>query len=276
MSSFYLSFNFRTMSKSSAVKAESAKSKPKSSLKSSIRKDDVSNDSKSRGNRLSNLQEQFTKKLEGARFRSINEELYTTSGDSSFSEFQKDQSKFYAYHKGYREQVSSWPYNPLDRIVDWIKRNHPTAVVADMGCGEAKLAESLSTNKVHSFDLVAVNDKVTACNIAAVPIPNESVDIVVFCLSLMGTNFIDFLKEGHRILKINGTIKIIEVRSRFEDGKGIKKFTKYLKRMGFIIQPQENLSDNKMFFEIDCRKVSKECRLPDGLIELKPCQYKKR
>lgn len=263
-------------SKKGAVKAESAKSKPKSILKLSGKKNEPSSETDSKGSRLSSLQEQFTKKLEGARFRAINEELYTASGDLSFTEFQKDQSKFYAYHKGYREQVSSWPYNPLDRIIDWVNRRHPKAVIADMGCGEAKLAESLSTNKVHSFDLVAVNDRVTACNIAAVPLPNESVDVVVFCLSLMGTNFVDFLNEAHRILKMNGTIKIVEVRSRFEDFKGIKKFTKYLKRMGFIIQPQENLSDNKMFFEVDCRKVAKECRLQEEPFELKPCQYKKR
>lgn len=40
-------------------------------------------------------------------------------------------------------------------------------VVADFGCGEAIIAKSV-TNKVHSFDLVAKNEFVTACNMAKV------------------------------------------------------------------------------------------------------------
>ena len=73
-------------------------------------------------------------------------------------------------------------------------------VIADFGCGEAKLAQSVS-NKVHSFDLVAINDLVTKCDMKSVPLNPQSCDIVVFCLSLMGTNIIDFLCEAHRVLK---------------------------------------------------------------------------
>lgn len=34
-----------------------------------------------------------------------------------------------------------------------------------------------------------------------VPISSASVDVAVFCLSLMGTNLVDFLREAHRVLK---------------------------------------------------------------------------
>ena len=68
-----------------------------------------------------------------------------------------------------------------------------------MGCGDAVLGASLSsTNKVYSFDLVSKNDNVIAADIANVPLQNNSVDIVVFCLSLMGSNISDFLTEAHR------------------------------------------------------------------------------
>lgn len=73
-------------------------------------------------------------------------------------------------------------------------------IIADFGCGEAKLAQSVP-NKVHSFDLVAINDLVTKCDMRKVPLNNESVDVAVFCLSLMGTNVIDFLCEAHRVMK---------------------------------------------------------------------------
>jgi ribosomal RNA-processing protein 8 len=72
--------------------------------------------------------------------------------------------------------------------------------VADFGCGEAKLAQQVS-NKVHSFDFVSLNDLVTKCDMKNVPLNSQSCDIVVFCLSLMGTNLVDFLCEAHRVLK---------------------------------------------------------------------------
>jgi ribosomal RNA-processing protein 8 len=194
---------------------------------------------------LSSLQQQFQKKLEGARFRSINEELYTSVSSSAFEDFQRNPLKFFDYHKGYREQVAAgWPCNPLDHIITWIKSTQSSSsIIADMGCGEARLAASIS-NKVHSFDLVACNETVTACDIANVPLQNASVDIVVFCLSLMGTNINSFLSEANRILKKNGILKIVEVRSRFEDKQGIKAFQAYLKHLGFKVVPSSSSSSS--------------------------------
>ena len=89
-----------------------------------------------------------------------------------------------------------------------------TAVVADFGCGEARLATSVK-QKTHSFDLVAANDRITACDIANVPLPDASVDVAVFCLALMGTNYFDFLREAKRVLRDGGLLLVAEVVSRF-------------------------------------------------------------
>jgi len=73
-----------------------------------------------------------------------------------------------------------------------------------MGCGEAFLGRELSKDnnrKVHSFDLVEYNEFITKCDIANTPLTNSEVDVCIFCLSLMGNNFIDFIKESRRILK---------------------------------------------------------------------------
>ena len=51
-------------------------------------------------------------------------------------------------------------------------------MVADLGCGEAQIAASVPQH-VHSFDLVAVNDRVVACDIAAVPLPDAAVDVAI-------------------------------------------------------------------------------------------------
>ncbi|MEE6527664.1 hypothetical protein FKM82_029211, partial [Ascaphus truei] len=77
----------------------------------------------------------------------------------------------------------------------------PSLVVADFGCGDAQLARSVR-NQVHSFDLVALNDQVTACDMAKVPLLDETVDVAVFCLSLMGKNIVEFLQEANRVLKL--------------------------------------------------------------------------
>lgn len=76
-------------------------------------------------------------------------------------------------------------------------------VIVDFGCGQAKIAQTLDKDrfKIFSFDLVAVNNYVTACDMAHTNLFNNSVDIVVFCLSLMSSNISDCVKEANRVLK---------------------------------------------------------------------------
>lgn len=60
--------------------------------------------------------------LKGSRFRYINECMYKQTGSDSLKLFAEDPSAFEAYHEGYRHQISQWPMNPLDRIINNIKR----------------------------------------------------------------------------------------------------------------------------------------------------------
>jgi ubiquinone/menaquinone biosynthesis C-methylase UbiE len=108
--------------------------------------------------------------------------------------------------------------NPVDVIIDQLKHLPKTTVIADLGCGDAMIAQTLKKHKVLSFDLIAKNELVTACDISKVkkkipsmslmsyvsqlPLEANSVDVVVFSLSLMGTNYLEFLKEAHRVLKV--------------------------------------------------------------------------
>jgi ribosomal RNA-processing protein 8 len=239
------------------------------------------------GKGLSALQQKFARKLEGSRFRIINEKLYTTQGNEAFADFQSNPSLFDVYHEGFREQASHWPINPLHTIIEWIQKKHKQAVIADMGCGDAELALKVN-NRVHSYDLVSKNSRVTACDIAHVPLQDGSVDIVVFCLSLMGTNIVDFLLEARRILKTNGIIRIAEVRSRFEgESDGIKKFMRVLHKLGFDVSGKGNANNNgnnstgkgndrnMMFFEVEALKTSRQPIVERGY-SAKACIYKKR
>ena len=50
-----------------------------------------------------------------------------------------------------------------------------------------QLTKSLPNN-VHSFNLVPVNELVTACDMANGPEQGENIDILVFCLFVIGKN----------------------------------------------------------------------------------------
>lgn len=67
-------------------------------------------------------QEKFREMLKGSRFRYINEQLYSTSSQEAAKIFEEDDTAFTAYHEGYRSQLEKWPLNPLDKIINQIKR----------------------------------------------------------------------------------------------------------------------------------------------------------
>lgn len=170
-------------------------------------------------------------RLQGSRFRWLNEQLYSTTGAESKRLFDKDPSLAFAYHEGFAAQRKKWPRDPLDGVIKWLKAKAPAgAVIGDFGCGEARLALEVTGHTVHSFDLTAVNERVTPCNLANVPLPDASIDIAVFCLALMGTDWPSFLAEAHRCLRPGGLCHIVEVESRFSD---VNAVVRRIEALGF-------------------------------------------
>lgn len=210
--------------------------------------------------------------LKAGRFRYLNEQMYTSVGKDSFNYFKKDPEAYEEYHNGFQQQIKKWPINPVDDIIKDLRTCKQKFIIADFGCGDAKIAQTFPERTVHSFDLKALNEYVTECDISKVPLEKESVDIAVLCLSLMGINFQDYLIEASRVLKVGGTLYIAEVISRFENQD---MFVKCLKASGFKILTQ-NWS-NKMFALIKLQKIKKKINV-NKLTSLKlgPCLYKKR
>lgn len=280
---------------------------------------------------LTPLQQKMMAKLSGSRFRWINEQLYTISSESAVQLIKQQPNLFDEYHQGFRSQVQGWPQNPVNVFVDQIKTrfltknvnapgglpgNGKQVAIADMGCGEAQLALEVSKFSqkqakrgksiiVHSFDLKKVNDRITVADIKNVPLADNSCNIVIFCLALMGTNFIDFIQEANRILAPQGELWIAEIKSRFnEKEKDIgQEFIDAIKLQGFFHKTTDN--ENKMFSRFEFFKpaqkiiqerqdrlkrkkkfIEKEDELekfnskrqkhPEGEWLLKPCIYKRR
>ncbi|KAJ2659943.1 hypothetical protein IWW48_003238 [Coemansia sp. RSA 1200] len=190
-------------------------------------------------------------KLKGARFRWINEALYTTTGVKAYEMMQNDPKIFEEYHQGFTSQVEKWPVNPVDMFIKQLEMSKKRLVVADMGCGEAKLAATVSNqHQVHSFDLVAYNKHITACNIANVPLDDGVADVVIFCLALMGTDSIKFIREANRILRTQGELWVAEVVSRIPN---VETFVAALEEQGFKAIHKD--TSNKMFAVFRLAKI---------------------
>ncbi|XP_026189438.1 ribosomal RNA-processing protein 8 [Mastacembelus armatus] len=221
--------------------------------------------------RSASLRFRMEQRLESARFRYINEVLYSTSSCEAKRMFKQDPQAFWIYHRGYTAQVQRWPTNPLDTIINYIQQKPSSLVVADFGCGDCKIARSVK-NKVHSFDLEAACELVTVCDMANVPLDDGSVDIAVFCLSLMGTNLADFIIEANRVLKMGGVLKIAEVASRFDN---VRSFVTALANLGFKAMSKD--TENTHFYSFEFVKTGDS---PENVkkfgLQLKPCVYKKR
>ncbi|KAL2200411.1 methyltransferase-domain-containing protein [Corynascus similis CBS 632.67] len=198
--------------------------------------------------KLTPLQASMREKLISARFRHLNETLYTRPSAEAFQLFEESPEMFTEYHEGFRRQVEVWPENPVDGYIADIKarakvrfppRNRNTAVaasqlplpkasnsrtctIADLGCGDAKLATALQplAKKLHldirSFDLqTGGSPLVTRADISNLPLPDGSVDVAIFCLALMGTNWLAFIEEAYRVLRWRGELWVAEIKSRF-------------------------------------------------------------
>ena len=206
---------------------------------------------------LTPMQSAMRQKLISARFRHLNQTLYTEPSSKAQELFSQNPEMFEDYHAGFRQQVSIWPENPLDKFIIEIRRRgkikphkfftnrkrkanasarapppdpgfalprtNGTCVIADLGCGDARIAHTLKVSgdtttlnlKLLSYDLHAPSSLVTKADISALPLADNSMDVAIFCLALMGTNWLSFIEEAHRILHWKGELWIAEIKSRF-------------------------------------------------------------
>ena len=165
-----------------------------------------------------------------------------------------------------------------------------------MGCGsKPRIAEAFPLATVYSYDLYQSDQtdfRIISADMTKLPLDSEQCDFVVYSLSLMATNLKDCIREGNRILKMNGYMLIVEVCSRFTNYKSTtgrqlsdekhpgQRFALDLKSFGFQLTSFEELKPNG-FFVYFCFKKTKNVDtlgprsklLP---LALKACVYKAR
>uniref|UniRef100_J3LED5 Ribosomal RNA-processing protein 8 n=1 Tax=Oryza brachyantha TaxID=4533 RepID=J3LED5_ORYBR len=222
------------------------------------------------------LLDKMRARLSGGHFRMLNEKLYTCSGKDAFDYFTNEPDLFDVYHGGYQEQMSLWPEQPVNVIINWLNSNSAAWTVADFGCGNATVSKNVK-NKF-SIDLVSDDPSVIACDMAHTPLESSSVDVAIFCLSLMGTNYPRYIEEANRVLKPSGWLLIAEVRSRLDPNTGgadPDKFCEAISKLGFSLVSKD--AKNKMFilFYLQKKEKNKVAKTIDWP-QLKPCLYKRR
>ena len=70
------------------------------------------------------LNERMHQRLHEARFRFLNEQLYTCTGIEALELFMKDRDAFAVYHNGFQSQVAKWPINPVEKMIEYIQKRY--------------------------------------------------------------------------------------------------------------------------------------------------------
>ncbi len=165
-------------------------------------------------------------------FSNMNRKWNQGQSHKTYERLQANLEEWAQYHTLYRKAREEWTVIPYQEMIRWFQLRSDL-IIGDFGCGEASLAAEISDrHTVYSFDYVAINDDVIECDMAHVPLEDGSLDAAIFSLSLMGSNFTDYLREAYRTLKLDGQLHIIEATSRFSGRDG---FVSGLKKLGFAV-----------------------------------------
>ena len=168
----------------------------------------------------------------------------------------KDPDEWHEYHRQYREARKEWKVIPYEVWIDKIKKMAPNMIIGDFGCGEAKISQEIGS-RVKNFDHVAIDPTVESCDMKSVPVEAGTLNVAVFCLSLMGKDWKDYLKEAARCLSLGGYLYITETTKSLiekEDGKAprLDKLRDVIIENGFEILSDY---DRAQFTFIEARKL---------------------
>jgi ribosomal RNA-processing protein 8 len=126
------------------------------------------------------------------------------------------------YHTISEKNEESFPEEeiPRNRIIqelNKIKVNRKKIVV-DLGCGKAHISKKFKNDSRFEFmnyDHISFDSSVECCDISAVPLEENSVEIAILCLSMWGSNCKSYISEVYRILETCGKLYIIEPTKRW-------------------------------------------------------------
>lgn len=208
------------------------------------------------------LVEELEKRLQGGKFRLLNEKLYKKK------ELTKEE--IVKYHHYYEEQARKWPRHPKDMVLDKMQGYKHSGKIADIGCGVPFFSKHFPDTA--SFDKYPSDAAIIEAELESVPADDKSFSAAVHTLSIMQNYISKVITETNRILKVGGYWYVAEVRSRVTN---LRALISQIERFGF--KKVEVDVSNSHFCILVFEKVEDtafEKRCPE--VRLSPCLYKKR
>lgn len=177
-----------------------------------------------------------------SEFSKMNKDWSGKNSSEMFKRIQENPEYWQEYHKEYSRIREDWeeiPFVEFSKLLSEV----PEWIVGDFGCGTNELVKRV-TNTVYGIDMfIEKNNHITNlikvnCDMSNVPLKERTLDVAIFSLSLMGTNYVQYIKEAARLLKPLGHIWIAEPISKWQDKE--EKLSQELKECGFEIYKSEH------------------------------------
>ena len=172
----------------------------------------------------------------------------STSSSSHMNEyFRSNPDKWREYHSIREENKKEWVEDPINVIAEKLNKNRHQ-VIADLGCGMNQLKTLVNSySKWYSFDHYSDDETVIKADISDLReyLQDNSVDAAVFCMSLWGTNYMDYIKESYRYLKSGGIVYIAEPKDKINQSELIGGAT----QIGFEIISIDFERNGKSYIE---------------------------
>ena len=152
----------------------------------------------------------------------------TMTSSNLHSEFAADPELWHEYHEISEANESSFPSDEIPRnvVIKMLdaEKTRRKKVVVDMGCGKAQIAQHYANDARFTFknyDHISFDaNLVESCDIASVPLEDNSVDVAVLSLAMWGSNCKDYVHEAYRILETSGKLIIVEPTKRWSEKDG--------------------------------------------------------
>jgi superfamily II DNA or RNA helicase len=176
----------------------------------------------------------------------LHKKYKTMNSANLHKHFQDNRQDWDNYHKIAEENEKTFPDGeiPYQRIIQELEKiqTKRTKVVADMGCGTARVYQALKKDKRFQFinmDHVAIDKHVKSVDIKNTDLEEGSVDVAILCLAMWGSNCEDYIKEAHRILDCHGVLFVIEPFKRWNQEDGTNRLEDMIVKHGFQVLDKE-------------------------------------
>ena len=181
-------------------------------------------------------------------YQELSRKMSSQTSKNTNEMFNKNPNLWEEYHE-YRDH-SFKGYDipneiPVNKIINYLesKQKHKLSIL-DLGCGRNLIVQHFKSNKkfkITGYDHISYNGSIKN-DISKLPEEDDTIKMCIYSQSLMGSNWKEYLNEGHRVLEYNGEMIVSESIERYQLIKD------YLISMNMHIKNEDYEKDKRWFF----------------------------